>query len=382
MPLPMVNAQKTSTPSRIKNIIAVAAGKGGVGKSTVTVNLALALKKLGFRVGILDADLYGPSIRKILPESQFPKQKGKKIIPAEAQGIPIISMAYFRREEEASAVRAPIANGIIQQFIQDVLWGELDYLLIDFPPGTGDIQLTLSQKANVTGAIMVTTPQELALADVKKAMHLFHQVQVPILGVVENMSYLLHEGSGDLLYPFGKGGGKRLSKEYGVSFLGEIPLDEELCLCADRGESFFVSKNAMDSTLSAFKNLANQLVDQTAGSHSSGEEFVLNWKKVPEPPYELSGMIRTIKQVDPFHFSINWSNNEEQLYRLSQLQKACPCAGCVEERSKETLKVNEEVRALRITNVGRYAIRIEFTEGCSAGIYHLSQLKEYSQVCV
>src|SRR5262249_51343396 len=149
--------------SSIKYVIAIAAGKGGVGKSTVAVNLALALQALGQRVGIFDADLYGPSVRKMLPEKQPPSQQGERLVPAICHGgILMISMAYFRTEKEAVAVRAPIANGIIKQFIQTATWGDLDYLLIDFPPGTGDIQLTLSQQANLFGAVIVTTPQDVA----------------------------------------------------------------------------------------------------------------------------------------------------------------------------------------------------------------------------
>ena len=160
--------------NNIKHVVAIAAGKGGVGKSTVTVNLALALQSLGKRVGILDADIYGPSVRKMLPEEQPPAQQGNQLIPATCHGgIRMMSMAYFRTEKEAAAVRAPVATGIIKQFLQTIVWGELDYLLIDFPPGTGDIQLTLSQQAHLVGALMVTTPQEVALLDVRKAMHLF-----------------------------------------------------------------------------------------------------------------------------------------------------------------------------------------------------------------
>jgi Mrp family chromosome partitioning ATPase len=188
MPLPIFpNEQTTAQPplAGVKTILAIAAGKGGVGKSSVTVNLGLALKALGYQVGIMDTDIYGPSIRQMLPEEHLPTQKGNLIEPALCFGIKMISMAYFRKENEAVAVRAPIANSLIAHFIKNVNWGALDILLIDFPPGTGDIQLTLSQQANLTGAIMVTTPQEVAMLDVRKAMSLFEQVKIPILGVVD-----------------------------------------------------------------------------------------------------------------------------------------------------------------------------------------------------
>lgn len=284
MPLPIVNQENSRPHSKIKNIIAVAAGKGGVGKSTITANIALALKRMGFRVGIMDTDIYGPSLRKILPEDRMPTQKGDLIYPALSLGIPTISMAYFRREDEASAVRAPIANGIIQQFISNVVWGDLDYLLIDFPPGTGDVQLTLSQKAHLQGAVMITTPQDLAVMDVKKAMHLFEQVCVPVIGVVENMSYLKHHPSGDTIYPFGDGGGEKLARESGVPFLGKIPLDPTLCLCSDRGESIFSNSSRSGDSVEAFENLVQKMVNHIELINEQNEEsvgeFEIEWMEM------------------------------------------------------------------------------------------------------
>lgn len=258
MALPLYSPNRAS-PNAIRSIVAVAAGKGGVGKSTVTVNLALALKAKGYRVGIMDTDIYGPSIRKMLPEDRLPSQKNDKIIPALCAGIKMISMAYFRRDHEAAAVRAPIANGLVTQFIKNVEWGELDFLLIDFPPGTGDVQLTLSQQANLTAAIMVTTPQEMALMDVRRAMDLFYQVKVPIVGVVENMSYYLNNDTP--VYIFGQGGGERLAREKGVPFLGQIPLDPDLCQSGDRGQSLFALDPLHEKKITqAFMALADQSI--------------------------------------------------------------------------------------------------------------------------
>ena len=279
MPLPMFDK---NPKKKIKNIIAIAAGKGGVGKSTITVNIALALRKIGFTVGIIDADLYGPSLRKMLPEETLPIQKGDKIKPALCGGIPVISMAYFRREGEASAVRAPIANGIINQFINNVEWDNLDFLLIDFPPGTGDIQLTLSQKANLTAAIMVTTPQQVAVMDVKKAIDLFDQVRVPILGIIENMShYLIND---DRVYIFGKEGGKKLARETGAPFLGEVPIDPQLCSCGDLGQSIFEITQSNKLTIEAFLSIAQNIVSHSKLLEKENmnclEEFELIWKEI------------------------------------------------------------------------------------------------------
>lgn len=265
MPLPIFQekASHNHPLSKIKYIIGIAAGKGGVGKSSVSVNLAMALQMLGHSVGIMDTDIYGPSIRKMLPEDRLPLQKDSIIHPALSKGLKIISMAYFRRDREATAVRAPIANGMIAQFIKNIEWGPLDFLLVDFPPGTGDVQLTVSQQAHLMGAIMVTTPQEVALLDVRKAMSLFEYVKIPIIGIVENMSYYQESESSQPIYLFGSGGGERLANESGVPFLGHIPLDPLLCSAADKGKTIFeMDSTKQRSSTQAFISLAEQLSEQ------------------------------------------------------------------------------------------------------------------------
>jgi ATP-binding protein involved in chromosome partitioning len=286
MPLPIYQNNIPAHPlAAIQSIIAVAAGKGGVGKSSVTVNLALALKAKGYKVGVMDADVYGPSIRRMLPEDRLPVQKGELITPALSSGIEMLSMAYFRKEKEAMVVRAPIANGVIGQFIKNVRWGPLDFLLIDFPPGTGDIQLTLSQQANLTGALMVTTPQEVALMDVRKAINMFEQVKVPIIGIVENMSYYESPHSPEPVYIFGRGGGGRLADETGVPFLGQIPLDPELCRAGDEGRSVFaMNRSGAKGVTQAFMALAERLVSHVEllkqENASCLQNFELNWKEM------------------------------------------------------------------------------------------------------
>jgi len=356
MPLPIYPSSKEKPVEKsIQYVIAVAAGKGGVGKSTVTVNLARVLAKMGHRVGVLDADVYGPSVRKMLPEDTLPRQEGELLIPGISKGIKVISMAYFRKENEAAAVRAPIANGIINQFLK-VQWGELNYLLIDFPPGTGDVQLTLCQQAKIDGALLVTTPQEVALLDVRKALHLFEQVQVPLLGIVENMSYFLHGAEKN--YVFGKGGGKRFAAETGLPLLGEIPLDPLLSLAGDKGIGVELSPSA-----EAFQQLANAVVQQLDG-------------KVP------SLTIKKVWQPNPQHLSLEWSDGISHQYRLSELQKKCPCANCIDENTGERkiLKtpIQEDVSAFSVTNVGRYAIRIQYSSGCSTGLYSYQFLRNFN----
>jgi ATP-binding protein involved in chromosome partitioning len=367
MPLPMFQTKKEISANSIKNIIGIAAGKGGVGKSCVTVNIALALKKLGFRVGVMDTDIYGPSIRRMLPEDQMPKQNGESIVPAVSQGIKLISMAYFRKEDEAAVVRAPIANGIIQQFIKNVEWGELDYLLLDFPPGTGDVQLTLAQNAHLSGAVMVTTPQEVALMDVRKAMHLFYQVKVPIIGIVENMSYFQDPGSNRKHYPFGQGGGARLAEETGFSLLGEIPLNSEVSICCDEGTSIFEKKTPEAlAAANDFLALAKTII---------GHLKVMKNRTLNE--------VEKIIQKDKNTFSVEWSDGLTFDFRLCDLQKKCPCAGCTDEISGKRLldekTVPDDLKASSVETIGRYALRINFSSGCSKGIYSFDFLRQLAE---
>jgi len=283
MPLPMFQKKEFQPRPSIKHVIAIAAGKGGVGKSLVTINLALALHQMGYKVGVLDADLYGPSVRQMLPEDRLPSQNGSKIIPAMCHGIRMISLAYFRRNHEAAAVRAPIANGLITQFVHQVEWGDLDYLLIDFPPGTGDIQLTLSQQANLSGAIMVTTPQEVAVLDVRKAMNLFDQLKVPLIGLIENMSYYAHHQTGEQIFLFGKGGGERLAQERGIPLLGAIPVDPVLCRYADQGKSIFEGGSETQFIADHFIEVAKKAIAHLdlikAQNSNSLDHFEVNWSQ-------------------------------------------------------------------------------------------------------
>ncbi|MCB1689713.1 MAG: iron-sulfur cluster carrier protein ApbC [Halioglobus sp.] len=213
--------------NQIKHIIAVASGKGGVGKSTTAVNLALALKAQGARVGLLDADIYGPSQQLMLglPADTRPEQQGGQyLLPVEAYGLKTMSMGYLVNERTPMVWRGPMAGGALAQMLEQTLWGELDYLVIDMPPGTGDIQLTLSQKAKVSGAVIVTTPQDIALLDARKGIEMFRKVDVPVLGVIENMAVHICSECGHREHIFGEHGGDRIAKDYGVPLLASLPL--------------------------------------------------------------------------------------------------------------------------------------------------------------
>ena len=220
-----------------KNVIAVAAGKGGVGKSTVAVNLALALARHGARVGLLDADVFGPSIPTMLGSPEVPAQASKdsRIIPARMQGLSVVSVGFFVDKDEVVVWRGPMVHRLLQQFLGDVDWGELDYLICDLPPGTGDVQLSLSQLIPIAGAVMVTTPQEVSIVDVVKGIAMFEKVEIPILGIVENMSSYTCPACGHVDEIFSHGGGKRLAQEVGTKFFGEIPIDTRIRFGGDAG---------------------------------------------------------------------------------------------------------------------------------------------------
>jgi ATP-binding protein involved in chromosome partitioning len=229
----------------VKNTIAVASGKGGVGKSTVAVNLAVALAKDGAQVGLIDADIYGPSVPLMLGIFDRPKvyQEANtvKMIPLENYGVKFISIGSLVDDKAPVIWRGPMASGAIKQFMTDVVWGELDYLIFDLPPGTGDIQLTLVQTIPLTGAVIVTTPQEVSLIDARKALKMFERVNVPVLGVVENMSYFIAPDTGKKYDIFGSGGGERISKELNTPFLGGIPIDPRIREGGDAGKPMVFS---------------------------------------------------------------------------------------------------------------------------------------------
>jgi ATP-binding protein involved in chromosome partitioning len=230
------HAQKEDMLPGVKNTIAVASGKGGVGKSTVAVNLAVALAMDGAKVGLLDADVYGPSAPLMFGIHDKPKVLNNKLIPLEKYGVKVMSIGFLVNPMEAVIWRGPMASGAVKQFIADVDWGELDYLVFDLPPGTGDIQLTLVQTIPLTGAVIVTTPQDVALADAKKGLVMFNKVNVPVLGIIENMSYFLCSHCGHKENIFDHGGGKRTSDELNVPFLGEIPIDTNVRVGGDQGD--------------------------------------------------------------------------------------------------------------------------------------------------
>ena len=238
----------------VKNIIAVASGKGGVGKTTVSVNLALALAKTGAKVGLLDADIYGPSVPLMLGLKDSPQVVDGKIQPPVSDGVKIISMGFFyEQSQQAGIYRGPIISGIIKQFLTDVNWGEIDYLIIDLPPGTGDAPLTIAQTIPITGILVVTTPQEVAMNVAVKAIGMFNKLNVPIIGVIENMSYLECPHCHSNIHIFGKGAGQKISDQFKIPYIGDIPLHPQIMHGSDIGKPVIISDPESKQTKSFLK---------------------------------------------------------------------------------------------------------------------------------
>ncbi len=255
----------------VKNLVLVASGKGGVGKSTVAVNLALALSKLGKRTGLLDADIYGPSIPTMLGPSEKPRTDGKRILPIEKFGLKLMSMGYLVEPDVAMVWRGPMLAGAATQLMTDVEWGELEYLVLDLPPGTGDIQLTLAQRFKVTGAVLVTTPQEVALADVRRAKVMFDKVRIESLGLVENMSYFVCGKCETRHDIFASGGGERAARELGVDVLGQVPLEQIVREGGDRGEPI-VSLAPESASAKAFMAIAQELDKRIRAKNAASDK--------------------------------------------------------------------------------------------------------------
>jgi ATP-binding protein involved in chromosome partitioning len=259
----------------VRNLVAIGSGKGGVGKTTVSVNLAIALAQLGYKIGLLDADVYGPNVPLMMGIRDTPHAIGDRIQPLAQYGIRLMSMGFLNPGDKPLIWRGPMLNSVIQQFLRGVDWGELDCLVIDLPPGTGDVQLSLIQTAPVTGAVVVTTPSEVSLEDARKAVQMFRQVRVPVLGIVENMSYMVVPGTSQRIDVFGEGGGKRTAEAMAIPFLGELPLEPQIRIGGDSGRPVALL-GAEDPRARAFYEMARNVAERLeTGVGASGPTMTI-----------------------------------------------------------------------------------------------------------
>jgi ATP-binding protein involved in chromosome partitioning len=258
----------------VKNVVAVGSGKGGVGKSTVAANLAVALQQTGARVGLLDADVYGPSVPTLMGTHDGVQAEGKRLIPNEAYGVKMMSLGFLTDSNRPVIWRGPMVGQAVKQMLQDVEWGDLDYLLVDLPPGTGDAPLTLIQSLPLAGVVIVTTPQEVALGIATKALFMFRNLHVPVLGIIENMSYFRCPECGHQSHIFSHGGGERASREMKVPFLGEVPLDEAIRVSGDEGRPL-AAVDPSSPLAAAFGQIARKLAAQVSIRNSRAIPLVV-----------------------------------------------------------------------------------------------------------
>ncbi len=344
----------------VDRVIAVSSCKGGVGKSTVAVNLALALARAGHRTGLADVDFYGPSAQIMLGISEKPRPgRGDLISPIHSHGVEVMSMGFFLDENAPVIWRGPMAMSATRQFLRGVEWGDLDYLVVDLPPGTGDVVLTLVQDVPVDGALVVTTPQDVAIADVRRGIAMFERVNTPVLGMVENMSTFVCPDCGTRDDLFGSRSRDQLCAELGISVLAELPLDERLCRSGDEGAPIVVAEPEHPISLE-FARLAEATVERLA-SGPTGRE--------PEPVEMQCDQERGVLEV-------RWSDGVVTSYRLAGLRGWCPCAECQGHSGSRRFVDGGDASLTRIEGVGRYAVRFFWGDGHSTGMYPYGYLRE------
>jgi Mrp family chromosome partitioning ATPase/DUF971 family protein len=358
-PRPVSKKEAVSGLSNVGRIIAVSSCKGGVGKSTTAVNLAFALSKSGAKVGLLDADIYGPSLPTLVHiEDTALYRNGDLIAPIEFEGVKLMSFGYAVDPSKAAVMRGPMVSGIITQLGVETDWGALDYLVVDMPPGTGDIQLTLTQKLPFVGAIIVTTPQKLSLVDVIKGMQMFETVKVPTLAVVENMSYFICTSCKEKHLPFGKGAMARISEQYGVSNTLEIPMVEAVTATSDRGLPIVLAEpDAEVSRL--YASLAASVVREISRLENGA-------RVQPEISFDKQrGII--FKEA-----------SGERVIHPADLRRRCRCAACVDEHTgRQILKpedIKDNVYPMEIEKMGNYAIAVKWSDGHNSSIYPYDRL--------
>ena len=371
----------------IRYFVAVHSAKGGVGKSTVAANLAVSLSQRGVRVALLDADVHGPSMGLMMGDDQRPETGPNEdfVYPREKHGVRFLSMANLVTANTPLIWRGAMVHNMLNQFLNGVLWGERDLMLIDMPPGTGDAQLSLAQAVPLTGAIVVTTPQELSLVDSVRGLNAFRQLNVPILGLIENMSGFVCDGCGDRQPLFGEDGGEIMAEEFEMPWLGRVPVDPLACVAGDTGTPVVLA-HPDSVAATAFGSISDRLVQRLETSGAAVmfhlEWRVMGWTERQAEPQQAEPSdidIQAVWQVSNDELGIQWRDGTVSIYGTRALRLACPCAACIDEwtgvKRLDEDSVDMSVQIAHVTSVGRYALAIEFTDGHKTGIYHFDRLR-------
>jgi ATP-binding protein involved in chromosome partitioning len=377
----------------IRHIIAVGSGKGGVGKSTVSTNLALALQQTGASVGLVDADILGPSICGMLginTSGQPAMTAEGKMIPAQRFGLKVVSMAMFTGDDTPAVLRGPMVTKYLRLFTAGVEWGNLDYLILDLPPGTGDTQLTIAQSTPLSGVVIVTTPQAVSLKIARRGLRMFQKVHVPILGIVENMRTFTCPHCGETTDIFRHGGGEKMSQELEVPFLGALPLASEVVTCGDEGRPI-VAGLPQSASAQVYTSIAAQLVQAMRNTATVLKPFMWDFEANTGAPQWLAndvhknGAIDTpigMRKRDARTLTVLWEDGVQSDFDVRDLRLACQCALCVEEMSGRPLLDPKTVRAdvapKKIMSVGNYAIGFDWNDGHNSGIHAFTRLRKFA----
>tara|TARA_B110000503_G_scaffold22642_2_gene35189 strand:- start:4267 stop:5442 length:1176 start_codon:yes stop_codon:yes gene_type:complete len=375
----------TGSAHAMPRMIAISSGKGGVGKSSVTANIAVVMAEAGLRVGVVDADIYGPSIPGMLGIASDRKPEmapNGKMTPSEAHGVKVISMAMLTDDDKPAILRGPMVTKYLQMFVKQVEWGTLDLLLLDLPPGTGDIQLTLAQAFPLSGAVVVTTPQDVSLKIARRGLRMMEQVNVPILGIVENMSGFTCPSCKTVTHIFHDGGGEEIAQELGVAFLGKVPLDPAVVDCGDSGRPLV--KAAPDSpAAAAYRQIASSLMRDATRTDGLVTPFV--WSVAdgtgkPAPARAADGTPDRLVALDHdvTGLILSWADGQSQCLAPRDLRIGCQCAQCRDEvtgkRRLDPASVRLDIKITRIWSVGNYALGFAFSDGHDTGIYTFQHL--------
>ena len=376
--------------AHLGQIIAVASGKGGVGKSTVSTNLALALAAQGAAVGLVDADLYGPSVPGMLgiETGKSPSMSpAGKVMPAQAHGIKVISMGMLTDDDKPAILRGPMVSKYLRMFILEVDWGTLDYLILDLPPGTGDTQLTLAQSFPLTGAVIVSTPQDVSLKIARRGIRMMEQVKVPILGIIENMSGFTCPSCGEVTHIFHHGGGAKIAESLGVPFLGAIPLDPAMVDCGDEGRPLVIAHPDAPAA-AVYRDIAAILSGRVSAAAGIPTPFDWHWADDASKPDRAATpghaggaaeVLVALDRRDGRTLVLRWQDGHDQQIDMRDLRLACRCAACVDEMSGRAVldpaTVPLNIVPIRIWSLGNYAIGVSFSDGHQSGIYTFGHLR-------